>query len=78
MEDIPLAKSPSRAFSFWARVKFMPHNEKYPLYNTKEIQMNIKDQLATAAPIARKTGPWVGVALMSLIALNDLRTAKKS
>jgi len=38
----------------------------------------LKDQIAVAAPIARKTGPWVGMALMSLIALNDLRLAKKS
>lgn len=38
----------------------------------------LKDQFAAAAPIARKTGPWVGMALMSLIALNDLRTAKKN
>ena len=36
----------------------------------------LKDQLTVAAHIARKTGPWVGMATMALIAANDLRSKK--
>lgn len=36
----------------------------------------LKDQLIIAAPIARKTGPWVGAATLLLVALNDLRSKK--
>ena len=36
----------------------------------------MKNTLIAAAPIARKSGPWVGAATLFLVALNDLRTKK--
>ena len=36
----------------------------------------LKDQLTVAAHIARKSGPWIGLATMTLIVANDLRSKK--
>ena len=36
----------------------------------------LKDQLTVASHIARKTGPWIGIAAMALVAANDLRSKK--
>jgi hypothetical protein len=36
----------------------------------------MKNKLIVAAPIVRKSGPWVGAATLFLVAMNDLRTKK--
>jgi len=36
----------------------------------------LKDKLTVAAHITRKSGPWIGIATMALIAANDLRSKK--
>lgn len=33
----------------------------------------LKDKIAVAAHITRKSGPWVGIVAMLLIAANDLK-----
>jgi len=38
----------------------------------------LKDKLTIAAHITRKSGPWVGMAVMFMIAANDLRHKKNS
>lgn len=36
----------------------------------------LKDKMTVAAHITRKSGPWIGIAVMALIAANDLRSKK--
>jgi len=38
----------------------------------------LKDRLAIAAQITRKSGPYVGMVTMALVAANDLRNSKKN
>jgi hypothetical protein len=33
----------------------------------------MKNKLIVAAPIARKSGPWVGAAIMFLVAVTDMK-----